>query len=64
MSIPNFFLMNIFNITKLMAEEHGILTHDLPSIHNIPFWNVTQMLKSIDKIIHLFFQLTAMCYSP
>ena len=41
--------MNIFNIIKLMAEELGILTHDLPSIHNVPFWNVTQMLKSIDK---------------
>ena len=49
MSIPNFFLMNTFNITKLMAEELGTLTCDLPSIHNIPFPNVTQMLKSIDK---------------
>ena len=49
MSIPNFFLMNAFNIIKLMAEELGTLTHDLPSIRNIPFWNVTQMLKSIDK---------------
>ena len=41
--------MNIFNIMKLTAEELGILTHDLPSIHNIRFWNVTQMPKSIDK---------------
>ena len=49
MSIPNFFLMNIFNIMKLTAEECGILTHDLPSISNIPFQNVTHMLKSIDK---------------
>ena len=49
MSIPNFFLMNTFNIMKLMAEGLGTLTHDLPSICNIPFWIVTQMLKSIDK---------------
>ena len=49
MSIPNFFLMNTFNIMKLTAEEPDTLTHDLPSICNIPFWNVTQMLKSIDK---------------
>ena len=64
MSIHNFFLMNIFNITKLTAEELGILTHDLPSIHNIPFWNVSQMLKSIDKNYPFFYQLIAMCYSP
>ena len=32
-----------------MAEELGILTHDFPSIRNIPFWNVTQMLKLINK---------------
>ena len=62
MSIPNFFLMNTFNIMKLTAEELGTLTHDLPSIHNIPFCNVTQMLKSIDKNYPFVFM--AMCYSP
>ena len=48
-NIPNFFLMNTFNITKLTAEQLDTLLYDLPPIHNIPFWNVTQMLKPIGK---------------
>ena len=41
--------MNTFNITKFIAEQLDTLVHDLPLICNIPFWNVTQMLKPIEK---------------
>ena len=48
-SIPNFFLMNTFNITKLTQEQLDTLAYDLPPVCNIPFRNVTSMLKPIDK---------------
>ena len=48
-NIPNFFLMNTFNITKLTVEQLDTLVYDLLLIHNIPFQNVTQMLKPIGK---------------
>ena len=41
--------MNTFNITKLTVDQLDTLVHDLPPICNIPFWNVTQMLKPIEK---------------
>ena len=48
-SIPNFFLMNTFNITKLTQEQLDTLAYDLPPVCNIPLRNVTSMLKPINK---------------
>ena len=63
-SIPNFFLMNTFNITKLTQEQLDTLAYDLPPVHNMPFKSVTSMLKPIDKNYPSYFQLMAMCCLP
>ena len=47
--IPNFFLMQTFNITQLTSNELDALSIDLPSIDRITVKNVTEMLKPIDK---------------
>ena len=41
--------MNTFNITKLTQEQLDTLAYDLLPVRNIPFRNVTSMLKPIDK---------------
>ena len=48
-AIPNFFRMKTFNITRLTSEEMDALSNDLPAIDRIPIWNVTRMLKNINK---------------
>ena len=48
-AIPNFFLMQTFNITKLTPEEVDALSSDLPEIDKIPIHNITKMLKNINK---------------
>ena len=47
--IPNFFLMQTFNITHLTSDEVDALSIDLPPIDRITVKNVTEMLKPIDK---------------
>ena len=41
--------MNTFNITELSPEQLGTLASKIPPICNVPFQNVTKMLKPIDK---------------
>ena len=48
-AIPNFFLMQTFNITKLTSEEIDTLSNHLPTIDKIPIHNVTRILKSINR---------------
>ena len=48
-AIPNFFLMQTFNITKLTPVQIDALSNDLPTIDRIPVCNVTNMLKKISK---------------
>ena len=48
-SIPNFFLMNTFNITKLTQKQLDTLAYDLLPVRNIPLRNVISMLKPINK---------------
>ena len=48
-AIPNFFLMQTFNITQLTSEEIDALSNDLPIIDKIHIHNVMRMLKNINK---------------
>ena len=48
-SIPNFFLMQTFNITKLSSEQIDKLSNDLPIITRTPIHNVTALLREINK---------------
>ena len=48
-AIPNFFLMQTFNITKLTPAELDTLSNDLPPIDHVKIKNITKMLKPIDK---------------
>ena len=47
--IPNFFLIQTFNITHLTSDEIDALSTDLSPIDRISIKNVTEMLKPIDK---------------
>ena len=48
-AIPNFFLMQAFNITHLTSDELDVLSNDLPPIDRITIRNVTKRLRPIDK---------------
>ena len=48
-AIPNFFLMQTFNFTKLTPEQIDKLSNDLPLIEQIQVHNVKAMLKKINK---------------
>ena len=48
-AIPNFHLMQTFNITHLTAEQLDTLSDDLPTIKGITIKNVTSLLKKINK---------------
>ena len=48
-NIPNFHLMQTFNITHLTAEQLDTLSDDLPPIKGITIKNVTSLLKKINK---------------
>lgn len=48
-AIPNFHLMQTFNITHLTAEQLDTLSDDLPPIKGITIKNVTSLLKKINK---------------
>lgn len=47
--IPNFFLMNVLNITRLTDEELDRLANDLPPLKRIPVKNVSALLVPIDR---------------
>jgi hypothetical protein len=47
--IPNFFLMNTLNITRLTDAELDRLANDLPPLQRIPMKNVSAMLAPIDR---------------
>ena len=48
-AIPNFHLMQTFNIIHLTGEQLDTLSDDLPPIKGITIKNVTSLLKKINK---------------
>jgi len=48
-SIPNFFLMQTFNLTLLSQEQISQIAVDLPPIQSISVHNISELLNPIDK---------------
>ncbi len=47
-SIPNFWLMNTFNLTKLTPEQVGQIAQDLPPLNKIDILDINKLLEPID----------------
>ena len=54
-NIPNFFMMTNFRLTKFTVEEIHTLANALPPIHCMPFSNINNLLKPINKNYPLTF---------